>query len=69
MRNLEENHEHLKIFIQNHLISSGFDEKLGLQRKNISFYRKCHRKNRGPFDSLKDESKAEIARFKWAMIQ
>ena len=30
--------------------------------------RKLHRENRGPSDSLKDDSTAEIVRFMWAMI-
>ena len=64
----QENHEELKIFLENCLISSRFDQKLGLQRKNIGFYRKFHCENRGPFDLLKDDSMAEIGRFKWATI-
>ena len=64
----QENHEELKIFLENCLISSRFDQKLGLQRKNIGFYRNFHRENCGPSDSLKDDSMAEIARFKWTTI-
>ena len=45
----QENHEELKIFIQSCLISSQFDQKLGLQRKNISFYRKFHCENHRPW--------------------
>ena len=65
---IEGDHEELKILLQNCLISSRFNQKLGLQRKNIGFYRKFHRKNRGPSDSLKYDSTAEIALFKWATI-
>ena len=32
------------------------------------FHRKFHRENRGPSNSLKDDSMAEIERFKWATI-
>ena len=64
----QENHEELKIFLQNRLISSRFDQKLGLRRKNIGFYKKFHRKNCGPSDFVKDDSMAEIAWFKWATI-
>ena len=65
---MQGDHEELKIFLQNHLISSRFNQKLGLQRKNIGFYRKFNLKNRGPSDSLKDDSTAEIVQFKWATI-
>ena len=34
----------------------------------MGFYRKFHCDNGGPFDSLKDDSTAEIVRFKWATI-
>ena len=64
----QENHEELKIFLQNCLISSRFNQKFGLQRKNMGFNRKFHRKNRGPSDSLKDDSTAEIGGFKWAIV-
>ena len=57
---MQGDHEELKILLQNHLISSRFNKKLGLQRKNLGFYRKFHRENRGPSDSLKDDSAAEI---------
>ena len=53
-------HEKFKILLQNRLIFSRFNRKLGLQRKNIGFYRKFHRENRGPSDSLKDDSRAKI---------
>ena len=43
---MQRDHEELKIFLQNHLISLGFYQKLGLQRKNIGFYKKFHRENR-----------------------
>ena len=43
-------------------------KSLGLQRKNISFYKKFYSENRGPSDSLKDDLTAKIMRFKWAMI-
>ena len=56
-------HKELKIFLQNCLISSQLNQKLGLHKKNIGFYRKFHRENRRPSDSLKDNSTAEIARF------
>ena len=36
--------------------------------KNIGFYRRFQPENCGPSDSLKDDSMAEIARFKWATI-
>ena len=61
-------HAKLKILLQNCLISSRFNQELGLQMKNIGFYKKFHLKNRGPCNSLKDDSTAEIARFKWATI-
>ena len=61
---MQANHEELKIFLQNFLISSQFNQELGLLRKNINFCRKFLRKNQGPFDSLKDDSMADIARFK-----
>ena len=61
-------HEELNILLKNHLISSQFNQEFGLQMKNISFYRKFHPKNREPSDSLKDDSMAEIAQFKWATI-
>ena len=32
----------------------------------MGFYRKFHHENHGPFDSLKDDSTAEIGQFKWA---
>ena len=63
-----ENHKELKIFLQNCLISSRFYQKLGLQTKNMGFYRKFHHENREVFDSLKDDSTAEIGQFKWATI-
>ena len=65
---IQEDHEELKIFLQNCLISSRFNQKLGLQRKNMGFYRKFQHENRGPSDSQKDDSTAEIGRFKWATI-
>ena len=34
----------------------------------MGFYREFRRENRGPSDSLKDDSTAEIARFKWTTI-
>ena len=34
----------------------------------MGFYRKFYRENRGPADSLKDDSMAEIRRFKLATI-
>ena len=64
----KEDHEELKIFLQNCWISSRFDQKLGLQRKNMNFYKKFHHENRGPSDSLKDDSTAEIEWFNWATI-
>ena len=36
---MQENHEELKIFLQNCLFSSRFNQELGLQRKNIGFIR------------------------------
>ena len=51
-------HKELNIFLQKCLISSRFNQKLGLQRKNINLF---HHKNRGPSDSLKDDLTAEIA--------
>ena len=65
---MHENHEELKIFLQNCLISLQFNQELGSQRKNIDFYKTFHRENRGRSDSLKDDSMAEIARFEWAKI-
>ena len=65
---MQGNHEELKILLQNFLISSRFDQNIGLQGKNIGFYRKFHRENYGPSDSLKADSTAEIAQFKWATI-
>ena len=32
---MQENHEKLKIFLKNYLISSRFNQELSLQRKNI----------------------------------
>ena len=34
---MQENQKELKIFLQNHLISSRFNQELSLQRKNIIF--------------------------------
>ena len=65
---MQVDHEELKILLQNCLISSRFNEKLGLQRKNMAFNRKFHRENHGPSDSLKDDSTTEIGRFKWTTI-
>ena len=64
----QDNHEEIKIFLQNCLFSSRFDQKLALQRKNMGFYRKFYRENRGPSDSLKDDSMAKIKQFKSATI-
>ena len=61
-------HEELKILLQNRLIASRFNKKLGLQMKNMGFYKKFYPENCGPFDSLKDDSTAKIARFNWATI-
>ena len=65
---MQGNHEELNILLQNYLISSRFNQKLGLQRKNMGFFRKFHRKNCGPSDALKDDSMAVIGQFKWATI-
>ena len=65
---IQEDHEELKILLQNCLISSRFNQKLGLERKNMGFYKKFHCENYGPSISLKDNSMAEIGRFKWATI-
>ena len=65
---MQGDYEELNILLQNCLISSQFNQKLGLQRKNINFYRKFYRKNRGPSDSLKDDLTTEIVRFKQALI-
>ena len=58
---MQGDHEKLKIFLQNCLISLWFNQTLGLQMK---FYRKNH----GASDSLKDDSRAEIAEFEWGTI-
>ena len=65
---MQENHEKLKIFLKNHLLSSRFNQELSLQRERTSIYSKLNRKNRGLSDSMKDDSMAEIVRFKWATI-
>ena len=65
---MQGDHEELKILRQNRLISSRFNHKLGLQRKNIGFYKKFHPKSCEPSNSLKDDLMAEIAQFKWATI-
>ena len=65
---MQGDHKELMNLLQNCLIFSGFNRKLGLQRKNIGFYRKFYRENHRPFDSPKDDSTVEIARFKWARI-
>ena len=55
---IQGNHEELKIFLQNCLIFLRFNEKLGLETKNIGFYRKFHPENCGNSDLLKDDSMA-----------
>ena len=65
---MQRDDEELKILLQNCLISSRFHQELGLQMKNIGFYRKFHPENRGPSDSLKDDSMAETVQFKSATI-
>ena len=57
---MQGDHEELKILLQNCSISSRFNPKLGLQRKNIGFYKKFYRENCGLSDSLKDDSTVEI---------
>ena len=42
--------------------------KVKFTKEEHHFYRKFHRENRGLSDSLKDNSMAEIAQLKWAMI-
>ena len=58
---MQGDHEELRILLQNRLISSQFNQELGLQMKNIGFYKKFHPENCRPSDSLKDDSMAEIA--------
>ena len=65
---MQGNHEELKIFLQSRLISSRFNQELGLQKKNIGFNKKFHPEKRGLSNSLEDDLMAEIGRFKW-MIQ
>ena len=65
---MQGDHEEVNIFLQNCLISSRFNQKLGLQRNNMGFYRKFHRENHGPSDSLKDDLMVEIGQFKGATI-
>ena len=65
---MQGDHEELKIFLQSRLISTRFNQELGLQKKNIGFNKKFHPKNYGLSNSLEDDSTAEIERFKWAMI-
>ena len=57
---MQGDHEELKILLQSCLISSRFNQKLGLQRKNLDFYKKFHRENCAPSDSLKDDLTAEM---------
>ena len=42
--------------------------KVEFTKEEHHFYRKFHPENHRPSDSLKDDSTAEIARFKWATI-
>ena len=65
---MQGDHEELKIFLQNCLISSRFSKKLGLQKNNISFYKKFYREKCGLSNLLKDDSTAKIVQFKWATI-
>ena len=41
----QENHEELKIFLQNHLISSRFNQKLSYKDRRTLFYKKFSMKN------------------------
>ena len=65
---MQVDHKDFKILVQNFLISLRFNQKLGLQRKNMAFYRTFHRENRGASYLLKDDSTSEIERFKGATI-
>ena len=64
----QEDHEELTNLLQILINLFRIQSKVEFTKEEHHFYKKFHRKNRGPFDSQKDDSMAEITRFKWATI-